>query len=89
MVVLDGLLAVFAMDERLDHAGVERAGPKQRNCRDDVLETVGLELRQEAAHARAFHLEDADGVAAGEQAVAVGIVEAAGASDRARSGRWR
>ena len=63
------------MDKRLDHPGVERAWAKQRNCRDNVLEARGLELRQEAAHTRAFHLEDANGVAARQQLIALGIVE--------------
>ena len=75
MIVFDRLLAVLALDERIDHPGIQRARTEERDGRDHVLEIRRLELGQEAAHPRPFHLEHADRVAAREQSVALGIVE--------------
>ena len=80
MVVLDRLLAVLAIDEVLHHRlavldRVERPGTEQRDRRDHVLEAGRLELGEKPAHPGAFHLEHADGVAAREQPVGIGIVE--------------
>ena len=83
MIVFDLLAAVLAIDEMLHHRlavldRVERSGTKERDGRNDVLEARWLEVGEEAAHPRAFHLEHADGVAAREQAIRVGIIEARG-----------
>ena len=52
-----------------------RAGPIERHQRDDVLETVGPHVDQRAAHARTFHLEHADRLAAGHHLVGFLVVE--------------
>ena len=44
-----------------------RAGAIERHQGDQVLEAVGLHLHQRLAHARAFHLEHADGLAPAER----------------------
>ena len=50
-------------------------GPVQRERGDQVLEAVRLHAREQLAHAAAFELEDADRVAARDQAVGRRIVE--------------
>ena len=75
MVVDDLLLAVLPLDEVLIHAAVERTGPEERQRGDQVLEAARAELGDHLPHAAAFHLEDADGVALGEQLVGLGVVE--------------
>ena len=80
MVVLDRLLAMLAIDIMLHHRlavldRVERPRTKQRSCRDHLVEAGRLELADEAAHPRAFKLEHADGVAAREHLVGVGVVQ--------------
>ena len=52
-----------------------RARAIERDQRDDVLEPVGAHVDQRAAHALAFHLEDADRLAARQHLVALGVVE--------------
>ena len=52
-----------------------RAGPVERDQRDDVLETVGLHVEQRAAHALTFQLEDADRLGARQQLVGLRVVE--------------
>ena len=63
------VLAVLAADELLDHARPERSRPVQGEHGDQVFKAVGLEHPQVLAHALAFHLEDAVGIAPGEQFV--------------------
>ena len=70
-----GHLPVLALDEFVHHAGAQRAGAVQGQHGDDVLEARGLEHAQVLAHARAFHLEDAVGVAAGVKVVGGGVGE--------------
>ena len=52
-----------------------RAGPVERDQRDDVLEAVGAHFDQRLAHARAFQLEHADRLAAPEHFVGFLVVE--------------
>ena len=54
---------------------LHRAGPIERDQRDDVLEPVGPHVDQRAPHALAFNLEHADRVAARQHLVTGGIVE--------------
>ena len=61
-----------------------RPRPVERDQRDDVLEAVGAHVDQRAAHPRAFHLEHADGVAAGQHLVGFLRRRAAGWTDRPR-----
>ena len=65
----------LSLDEFVHHAGAERAGPVEREHGDDVFEAVRAEHAQVFAHARAFDLEDAVGVALGEDGEGVGVVE--------------
>ena len=51
------------------------AGSIERHQGDDVLQPVGAHLRQRLAHACAFQLEHADGLAAPEHLVGLGVVE--------------
>src|SRR5690606_25766894 len=75
VVVADLLASVLALDEAIDHAALDRAGPVESEKRDDVLETVRFEPPEEVAHAVRFELEDGGRVAAGEELVGGGIVE--------------
>ena len=52
-----------------------RPRPIQRNQRDDVLETVGPQFFEGVAHARAFQLEDTNGVTAAKQFKGLGVVQ--------------
>ena len=52
-----------------------RAGPVERDQRDDVLETVGAHVEQRAPHARAFQLEHADRFRARQEVVGFLVVE--------------
>ena len=52
-----------------------RARPIERDQRDDVLEAVRAHVDQRPAHPLPFHLEDADGLAARQHRVALGVVE--------------
>ena len=52
-----------------------RPRPVERDQRDQVLEAVGLHVDQRSPHARAFHLEHADRLAAGEHLVGLLVVE--------------
>ncbi len=67
--VRDLFLAVLAAREHLDHARLERARSIEREDGDQVLETVGLDATEELFHALGFELEDAQRVAARQQAV--------------------
>jgi hypothetical protein len=90
VVVDDLLLAVLPLDEVLVHAAVERAGPEERERGDQVLEAARAELGDHLPHAAAFHLEDADGVALGEELVGLGVVERELREvEVCASGRWR
>ena len=80
MIVFDRLLAVLAIDEMLDHRfavfdRVERPGTEERDRRDHILKVGGFQLGDKPAHPGAFHLENADCVAAREDLVGIGIVE--------------
>ena len=52
-----------------------RAGPIERDQRDDVLEAVGPHVEQRAPHARAFQLEHADRFRARQQVVGFLVVK--------------
>ncbi len=76
--VADCFLAVLALDEVIDHARLQRAGPEQRHQRDDVLETVRLQPLDQVLHAARFQLEDGGGLAALEQLEGLRIVHRQG-----------
>ncbi|MNM42531.1 hypothetical protein D3C81_533730 [compost metagenome] len=71
-----GILHVFAPVLAVDEGGnqVHRAGPIQRHQRDQVLETVGLGVLQQAAHARGLELEHRTGIARGEDVLVGGRI---------------
>ena len=77
MRVLDGLFAVLAPHEHVDHARAQRARSIERQDGDDVFEAVGDESPQQLAHARRLELEHRERVAASHQVVRrlVGEVE--------------
>ena len=52
-----------------------RARAIQRHQRDDVFEPVGAHVDQRPPHARAFHLEHADDVAAGQHLITRRVVD--------------
>ena len=54
---------------------LHRTGAIERDQRDDVLDAVGLHADQRLAHARTFHLEDADHLAARQHGVGLRVVE--------------
>ena len=64
MQVIDGLVAVLAIDVRRDVVHGARA--IERHHGDDVFEAVGLEALQALAHARTFELEHARRIGLGE-----------------------
>ena len=71
MQVIDRAIApaVLAVDEIIDHAGLQRAGPEQRDQRHDVLEAIRLQPADEILHAARLELEDGGGAAGLEQRV--------------------
>ena len=68
--LLDAMLA-RAIGRDVRH----RARPVERDQRDDVLEAVRAHVDQRPPHARAFHLEHADRLAARHHLVGFGVVE--------------
>ena len=79
--IVDHLLAtVLAVDEVVHYAASQRARPVEGACGDHVLEAGGLELDQHLLHAAGFELEDAGGVARGDQVIA-GLVVVPQAGD--------
>ena len=64
---------MLALDEFIDHAGTERAGPVQRQHSDDVFKAVRAEHTQVLAHTRAFHLKHAVRIAPGKDIVGIGV----------------
>ena len=73
MEVLRLLVAVLAGAVGRDVR--HRARAIERHQRDDVLEAVGPHVDQRLAHARTFHLEHADHLAARQHLVGLGVVE--------------
>ena len=57
--VLDRAAAPLALDEVVDHAALNRAGPIERVESGEVFNGVGLVAAQHIAHAAGFKLEDA------------------------------
>ena len=72
-LVRDRDLSLLALDEVGDQ--VHGAGPVQGDDGDDVLEAVGTESGEQIAHARALQLEEAHGLAGGEQRERLRIVQ--------------
>ncbi len=70
MQIVRLLLAVLHGDVARDV--VHRARAIERDHGDDVLEAVGAQLAQHVAHALAFQLEHADGVAVAQHLVGLG-----------------
>jgi len=79
--VADLLLPQLAVDVDVDHGApvvellVERAGAEERAGGDDVVEARGLHLGHHVGEAFRLHLEDAVGVAAGDELVDRRIVD--------------
>ncbi len=71
----DLLPAVLAQGVVGVGVGAHRTGAVERQHGRDVGEAVGAHQPQQAAHRAAVELEDAEGVAAGEQLVGGGVVE--------------
>ena len=71
MQVIDRAIApaVLTVDEIIHHAGLQRAGPEQRDQRHDVLEAIRLQPADEILHAARLELEDGGGAAGLEQRV--------------------
>jgi hypothetical protein len=67
MQVAHGGPAMLAVDEVIDHARLQRSGPKQRNQRDDVLEAVRQQAADQLLHAARFELEHRRGLATLQQ----------------------
>jgi len=57
VIVGDGLAAVLAVHEHVEHAGLHGAGAEQRDQRDDVVEDGGLDAEQKVADALRVQLE--------------------------------
>ena len=74
-LVLHQAAAGLAIDVVVHHAALEGAGPVERVHRDQILEPLRLGAAQDLAHARAFELEDAVGLAVDEQLIRLRIVE--------------
>ena len=73
MGILDRLMTALARTVGWDVR--HRPGPIKRHERDDVLEAVGAHVGERPPHPLPFHLEDANGLAAREHLVALGVVE--------------
>jgi len=58
MKVINLLLSALALDEVIDHAGIQRPRPIQRQHSNDVFKAVGLQLGEQLFHAVRFHLEN-------------------------------
>ena len=54
--------AVLAVDEVVDHAGLQRPGPEQRHQRDNIFERIRLQAFDQIFHAARFQLEHGGGV---------------------------
>ena len=52
---------MLAVDEVVDHAALDRAGPVERVQSGEIFDRIGLILAQHVAHAVRFKLEDAGG----------------------------
>ncbi len=75
MQVVDGTvnLAVFAVDEVIDHSGLQWTGAEQRHERHDVLEAIRLQAPHEIFHAARFQLEHRGGPAGFQQREALRV----------------
>ena len=73
--VLDFHAAVLAIDEVVDHAGLQRPRAEQRDQRDDVFEVVRLQAVDQVFHAARFELEHRAGVRRLQQLESIRIVE--------------
>ena len=72
----DLLEAVLSVDEVVDHSGVQGARAEERHERDDIVEAVRLELRDEVPHAGRLELEHCYSLAGEEVLEGVMIVKA-------------
>ena len=82
MEIFNLFFAVFALDEIFGHAAIERAGPVERENRDEIFEAIGPDAHGHLADAGAFQLEDARGVAFAERLVGLLVVQALDGRDR-------
>ena len=73
MRVVNRLFAILAFDVVRD--AVHRPRPIQRIHCNDVFKAIGLELAQTVAHTGTFQLEDAGGIALGDQRVGCGVIQ--------------
>ena len=73
MLVFDLRQAFLALDVIADQ--VHRAGPIERDQRDDVVELLHVDLLRDAGHAAGFQLENADRFAAVEERKGRRVVE--------------
>ncbi len=75
MEKLDRLFVVAAGEVGPNHVGLHGTGTEERDVGDDVIEAGGLEAREEAAHAGAFELEDADSAGGAEECEGLFVIE--------------
>ncbi|MNK84345.1 hypothetical protein D3C87_1041920 [compost metagenome] len=78
MGVLDGFLAVFAVDILVDIAALNRTGAIKRQNGRDVFEVGGLQALDELGHALGLDLEDAHRGAAAQEFIDLGVGEVLG-----------
>ena len=69
----DGRQPLTAGDKGLDHVALDRAGADQGDAGDDVFKAVGAQAGLQRPLRRALELEDADGLAAVQQLVDLGV----------------
>ena len=80
--IIDLLLALFAQDKIIHHTRAQRTWPVQREHRDNVFETIWLQLGQELLHALRFKLEDGRGIGLFQDCVGRWIIKAQGVEVR-------
>ena len=73
--VADLGLALFAIDEIIDHAALDRTGAVQRVERGEILDAAWLVTAENIAHAVGFELEDGGRFSASEEFVGFGVVQ--------------
>ena len=71
--VFDLLLALTAVDERMHHAALDRAGADDGNLAHQIIELAGLHPGQEIQLRPAFDLKRAHGIGAAEHVVDAGV----------------
>ena len=87
-VIGDFFLALFAPDEFVNHAALDWPGAIEGVERGEIFDLRGLVALQDVAHAVRFKLEDAGGIAAGEESVSRRVIERESGRGRGRCPRF-